>query len=299
MIFDATGGEPRFSEMMPPTSAAGFRRTLIKLLKSKLTCTGAVIVLFWLFLGIFARYFSPYGPLDVEMSIRLMPPGFSGHLMGTDNFGRDIFSRLMSGARISLGLGVCSVAISLVAGVLTGGIAGYYGGKASGLLMRFMDIVQAFPTLVLVISLSLAMGRNTYSAMLAIGIAATPQFARLTYAQTSLISTGPMVESARAMGIPEPLILFRHVLPNCLPVIIVRVSFSLGSSILSLASLSFLGIGVKAPTPEWGAMISDSRNFIISGEWWLFTFPGLAIASLILAFNLLGDGLRNVLDPHS
>lgn len=266
--------------------------------KSKLACIGIAIILFWAALGIIALFFNLPDPLEVNMAQRLQPPSLS-HLMGTDNFGRDILSRVISGAKISLGLGVAAVAISLLGGVLIGSISGFFGGKAGDILMRLMDVLQAFPTLVLVISISLALGRNTTSAMVAIGITGMPQFARQMYAQASLLAKSQIVESGRALGLKNSQILLRHVVPNCLSVIVVRAAFSLGSSILTLASLSFLGIGVSPPTPEWGSMISDARGYIISGEWWLFTFPGLAIASLILAFNLLGDGLRDLLDPRT
>lgn len=229
------------------------------------------------------------------MAEKLMAPG-AGHLMGTDNFGRDILSRMMCGARISLLLGFVAVCISLCIGIPLGAFSGYYEGKAGNLIMRVMDSLQAFPMLVLVMSISVALGRNSFSAMLAVGIAGIPNFARLMYAQTLSVKQSAFIEGEHAIGLPRRDILVRHILPNCITPILVRLSLSLGSAILTVSSLSFLGIGVQPPTPEWGYMISDARGYILTGEWWMIFFPGLAIASLVLSFNLFGDGLRDALD---
>ncbi len=272
------------------------RATLLgRLLKRKLAVFGIVVMIFWAGVGVLSLFYTPYSPIEANIKERLKPPS-AQHIMGTDNFGRDIFSRVMTGAQISLWLGFISVGISLIIGLPLGAVSGYYGGVVGDIIMRIMDALQAFPTLVLVMSISVAMGRNSVSAMLAVGIAGIPQFARLMFAQTVSVKASPFIEGERAIGLPKKDILIRHILPNCITPILVRTTLSLGFAILTVSSLSFLGIGVQPPTPEWGAMISDARGYIISGEWWLLTFPGIAIASLVLAFNLLGDGLRDILD---
>lgn len=266
-----------------------------RLFKQKLAMVGFVCILIWLAIGLVSFFYTPYEANLVVMGDKLLPPNLQ-HWMGTDNFGRDILSRMMCGARISLLLGFVAVTISLCIGVLLGAFSGYYQGFLSNIVMRIMDSLQAFPMLILVMSISVALGRNSFSAMLAVGIAGIPSFARLMYAQTLSVKHSAFIEGERAIGLPKKRILAQHILPNCITPILVRVSLSLGSSILTVSSLSFLGIGVQPPTPEWGYMISEAKNFLLTGEWWMILFPGLAIASLVLSFNLFGDGLRDALD---
>lgn len=268
---------------------------LQRLFRQKMAIAGGICILCWLIIGIVSFFYTPYGPTEVSMGEKLLSPRLA-HLMGTDNFGRDILSRMMCGARISLLLGFIAVSISLCIGVPLGAFSGYYNGKMSSLIMRIMDSLQAFPMLILVMSISVALGRNSFSAMLAVGIAGIPNFARLMYAQTLSVKQSAFIEGELAIGLPKKEILIRHILPNCITPILVRLSLSLGSAILTVSSLSFLGIGVQPPTPEWGYMISDARGYILTGEWWMIFFPGLAIASLVLSFNLFGDGLRDALD---
>ena len=268
---------------------------LQRLVKQKMALVGGIVILLWLLVGLVSFFYTPYGPNEVNMAEKLLAPG-AGHLMGTDNFGRDILSRMMCGARISLLLGFVAVCISLCIGIPLGAFSGYYEGKAGNLIMRVMDSLQAFPMLILVMSISVALGRNSFSAMLAVGIAGLTNFARLLYAQTLSVKQSAFIEGEHAIGLPRRDILVRHILPNCITPILVRLSLSLGSAILTVSSLSFLGIGVQPPTPEWGYMISDARGYILTGEWWMIFFPGLAIASLVLSFNLFGDGLRDALD---
>lgn len=275
----------------------GFDRPsfLQRLMRQKMAVAGGVCILCWLAIGLLSFFYTPFGPTEVSMGEKLLAPGMK-HLMGTDNFGRDILSRMMCGARISLLLGFIAVTISLCIGIPLGAFSGYYEGKLSSLIMRIMDSLQAFPMLILVMSISVALGRNSFSAMLAVGIAGIPNFARLMYAQTLSVRQSAFIEGEYAIGLPKGQILARHILPNCITPILVRLSLSLGSAILTISSLSFLGIGVQPPTPEWGYMISDARGYILTGEWWMIFFPGLAIASLVLSFNLFGDGLRDALD---
>lgn len=268
---------------------------LQRLCSQKMAMVGGICILCWLLIGLLSFFYTPYSPTGVSMGEKLLAPSLK-HLMGTDNFGRDILSRMMCGARISLLLGFIAVSISLCVGVPLGAFSGYYNGKLSSLIMRIMDSLQAFPMLILVMSISVALGRNSFSAMLAVGIAGIPNFARLMYAQTLSVKQSAFIEGEHAIGLPRRDILIRHILPNCITPILVRLSLSLGSAILTVSSLSFLGIGVQPPTPEWGYMISDARGYILSGEWWMIFFPGLAIASLVLSFNLFGDGLRDALD---
>lgn len=268
---------------------------LQKLMRQKLAMAGLVCIVLWLAVAVVSFFYTPYGPTEISMAEKLMGPSLS-HLMGTDNFGRDILSRMMCGARISLLLGFIAVMISLCIGIPFGAFSGYYEGRLGNLIMRIMDSLEAFPMLILVMSISVALGRNSVSAMLAVGIAGIPHFARLMYAQTLSVKQSAFIEGEHAIGLSRSKILARHILPNCMTPILVRVSLSLGSAILTVSSLSFLGIGVQPPTPEWGYMISDARGYILTGQWWMIFFPGLAIASLVLSFNLLGDGLRDVLD---
>ncbi len=269
-----------------------------RFLKQKLSVIGAVCIILWIIIGLMSFIYTPYEPNLVDLSSALEPPS-SSNIMGTDNHGRDIFSRIMVGARVSLLLGFVAVSISLVIGIFLGAFAGYYEGKLGNLIMRIMDSLQAFPMLILVMSLSVALGRNSFSAMLSVGIAGIPLFARLMYAQTLSVKNSPFIEGERVIGLEKKHILTRHILPNCLTPIIVRVSLSLGSAILTVSSLSFLGIGVQPPQAEWGYMISDAKDYILTGQWWMMFFPGLAIASLVLSFNLVGDGLRDTLDNRS
>ena len=219
--------------------------------------------------------------------------------MGTDQYGRDILSRIMYGARISIWCGVISVGISLVIGTVLGGIAGYYGGILGIVIMRIMDATCAFPSLVLAIVIASVMGRGTVSAMIAVGIVSIPDYARLMFAETSSIRGRPYIEAGVAIGLKNGQLIARHVLPNCMSQLLVKATLGLGFAILTVSGLSFLGMGVQPPTPEWGNMISEGRSYIISGEWWMTTFPGLAIMTSILGFNLVGDGVRDILDPRN
>ena len=268
---------------------------LQRLVKQKMALVGGIVILLWLLVGLVSFFYTPYGPNEVNMAEKLLAPG-AGHLMGTDNFGRDILSRMMCGARISLLLGFVAVCISLCIGIPLGAFSGYYEGKAGNLIMRVMDSLQAFPMLILVMSISVALGRNSFSAMLAVGIAGIPNFARLMYAQTLSVKQSAFIEGEHAIGLPRRDILVRHILPNCITPILVRLSLSLGSAILTVSSLSFLGIGVQPPTPEWGAMLNEARADMVVAPH-VAIFPSLAIFLTVLMFNLFGDGLRDALDP--
>lgn len=281
-----------------PQASAGKRTTFWRLLvRNKLAVIGLIFILGWMLTAILSAWIAPHDPYGTDPVNKLLPPS-GGHWFGTDNYGRDIFSRVVYGARISIWTGMIAVSISFVIGVPLGAIAGYYGGRTGSIIMRCMDILLAFPSLVLAMAIAAAMGPGLLSALIAVGIVGIPEFARLIHGQTISLREKEFVEASRAIGVKDSTILFRHIFPNALAPLLVNATLGMGFAILTSASLSFLGLGVKPPTAEWGAMISEGRAYIISGEWWIVTFPGLAIATAILGFNLLGDGLRDVLDPR-
>ncbi|MGC3952737.1 MAG: ABC transporter permease [Propionicimonas sp.] len=267
------------------------------LLRNRLGMVGLAIILFWTLGGLLIGVLSPYGPAETAVGPMLTPPG-AGHLFGTDNFGRDVLTRVFAGAQLSLWIGLIAVAFSVVVGVPLGGVAGYVGGWVGSVIMRVMDVMLAFPSLILAMAVAASLGPGVGSAMIAVGIVGIPEFARITYGQTVALKQREWVEAGRALGLTNNTILVRHIVPNTLAPLVVRMALGMGYAILTAASLSFIGLGAQPPTPEWGVMISDGRGYIISGEWWLTVFPGLAIATSILAFNLFGDALRDVLDPR-
>ncbi|GAB6858779.1 ABC transporter permease [Microbacterium xylanilyticum] len=282
------------TRLRPSRTATG---TLSLLLRNPSAVAGIAIILFWTLGGLIALFASPYDPNQTGVGPLLSPPS-GAHLFGTDNFGRDIFARVLAGARVSLWTGLIAVAVSLVIGLPIGAIAGYVRGATGMILMRIMDMLLAFPSLLLAMALAVALGPGLGSAMIAVGVVGIPEFARIMYGQTVALREREFVEASRAIGLGDGIILFRHVLPNGMAPIMVRSALGMGYAILTAAALSFIGLGAQPPLAEWGVMISDGRGYIISGEWWMTFFPGLAIASSILAFNLLGDGLRDTLDPR-
>ncbi len=267
--------------------------------RNKLAIVGLCFILFWVILAILAPYIAPFDPLEIKFSDKLMGPGINGHLLGTDQYGRDVLTRILYGARVSIWCGVISVGLALIVGTILGGIAGYYGGLPSIIIMRVMDAMSAFPSLVLAIVIASVIGRGTVSAMLAVGIVSVPDYARLMFAETSSIRGRPFIEAGVAIGLKNSQLIARHVLPNCMSQLLVKATLGLGFAILTVSSLSFIGMGVQPPDPEWGNMIAEARSFIISGEWWMATFPGIAIMTSILGFNLVGDGVRDILDPRN
>jgi peptide/nickel transport system permease protein len=265
--------------------------------RNKLAIIGLCFILFWVIVALIAPYAAPYDPTAIQFSDKLVGPGTAGHLLGTDQYGRDILSRIMYGARISIWCGVISVGISLVIGTILGGIAGYYGGVVGIVIMRVMDAMCAFPSLVLAIVIASVMGRGTVSAMIAVGIVSIPDYARLMFAETSSIRGRPYIEAGVAIGLKNSQIISRHVLPNCMSQLLVKATLGLGFAILTVSSLSFLGMGVQPPTPEWGNILSSGQDYIRT-FWPLITIPGIIIGLTMLACNLLGDGLRDAMDPR-
>ncbi|WP_339275863.1 ABC transporter permease [Paenibacillus sp. FSL W8-0426] len=282
----------------PVQEAAAKPKTFLRLLlRNRLAVVGLTFIVMWTVIAAVAPWIAPYDPYATNTAVKLQAPS-GEHWFGTDNYGRDILSRVLHGARISIWTGLIAVGISFLIGVPLGGIAAYYGGRMGNIIMRLMDVLLAFPSLVLSMAIAASMGNGLTSAMIAVGVVGIPEFARLMYGQTVSLREKEYVEASRAIGVKDRTILFRHILPNALAPLLVQATLGMGFAILTASSLSFLGLGVKPPTAEWGAMISEGREYIISGQWWLVTFPGLSIATSILGFNLLGDGFRDVLDPR-
>jgi peptide/nickel transport system permease protein len=246
--------------------------------------------------AVFAPLFAPADPLAQELGARLQPPS-AAHWLGTDQLGRDILSRLLYGARISLVIGIVVVVSAGVFGTAVGIVAGYAGGLVDEVLMRFTEVFLAFPPLILAMAIAGALGPSLTNAIIAIAAVTWAVYARLARGQLLSLRRREFVEAARSIGASRGRILLRHLLPNALAPLLVQASFDMGSAIISAAGLSFIGFGAQPPTPEWGVMISEGRNFI-STQPWLALFPGLAILLAVGAFNLLGDGLRDALDPR-
>ncbi len=268
-----------------------------KLIKSNISLLGTLIVLIFILTAVLAPLLAPYHPInDGSLVERLQAPSAS-HLLGTDSQGRDILSRIIYGARVSVQVGIISVGIALVIGTLMGMVAGFYGGWVDNLMMRLVDIMLAFPSVLLAIAITAVLGPELKNAMLAIGVVNIPAFARIVRSTVLSVKAMEYVEAARAIGATDVRIIFRHVLPNSMAPLIVQTTLSIGTAILDAAALSFLGLGAQPPTPEWGAMLSDGRSYLQKAPWVMF-FPGMAIMLVVLGFNLLGDGLRDALDPR-
>ncbi len=261
-----------------------------------LAAFGAAIVVLWILVAIFAPVISPYPFEAVDVTKRLLPPS-AQHWLGTDALGRDVLSRLLWGSRISLFAGIVVVAIGAVLGVVIGGIAAYAGGKSEELMMRATDLVLCFPPIILAMAIAAALGIGVRNTMIAMLIVWWPKFARLARSLVLVQRSQEYVEAAVVMGYGSGRILFRHIVPNAVGPLVVLVTLDVGQAIITFAGLSFLGLGVIPPMPEWGAMVSEGRELV--DQWWVATFPGLAILSVVVGFNFLGDGVRDWLDPKS
>ncbi|MBU8911939.1 MAG: ABC transporter permease [Desulfobacterales bacterium] len=275
---------------------------LSQLWRNKTAIAGLIIIVIFILVAIFAPYISPHDPLETALYDQLKPPvwyegGTSRHLLGTDDLGRDILSRLIYGARISLMVSVISVSLAFFFGTLIGAISGYKKGWVDNITMRLMDIILSFPYILLAIVIVAYLGPSLKNAMIAIGITYVPRFARIVRGSVLEECEKDYVTAARAIGASEFRIIFIAILPNCLGPLIVQTTLNFASAILDAAALSFLGLGAQPPTPEWGAMIAQSRSLILRASW-VMTLPGLAILFAVLGFNLLGDGLRDALDPR-
>ncbi len=264
-------------------------------LKSKAGIVGLAILTVILILAAFAHYIAPYDPIEQQFTQQLQPPSLT-HFLGTDRYGRDIFSRIVYGTRYALLSGLLADGVALGIGCLLGLIAAFYGGWWDFLIMRGVDVMMAFPYLLLAMLTIAILGPGLINAMIAIGIVYAPQYARILRSSVLSIKETDYITAARAMGANDPRIMFQHILPNAMAPIIVQATLTAGAAIIEAAGLGFLGLGAQPPTPEWGAMLSGGRDFMLSAPW-IATFPGLAIAITVLGFNLLGDAMRDALDP--
>lgn len=267
----------------------------MKKLKSSTILIGIIIITIFVLVAIFAPVIAPYDPFKIELEERLQPPNLK-HICGTDNLGRDIFSRILYGARISLAVGTIATFLAMLIGFIFGTLGGYIGGKIDKLIIALTDIMLAFPGLLLAIGIAVAIGPSLITLYIVLATVGWTEFARLVRGVVLSIKEEDFIESAKVIGASHIRIILRHILPNIFPVIIVVSSLRIGSYILSEASLSFLGLGAQPPTPSWGSIVSTGSNFILSAPWFSI-FPGVAIAIVVIGFNLLGDGLRDILDP--
>lgn len=272
------------------------RDVLHRLMKNKLAVVGLVVIILLILIAIFAPFLAPYGYEEQDLMATYQSPNAT-HLLGTDNLGRDILSRLIYGSRQSLRIGVLSVAIAATLGITFGSIAGFYGGRLDNVLMRILDIYQSVPAMLLSIALAAALGPGINNAILAIGISTMAEYARLIRAQILTVREREFVEAARAINAGDGRIILKHVLPNAFAPLIVSITMNIGNSILAAATLSFIGLGAQPPLPEWGAMLSAGRSYM-RDYGYLVIIPGICIMVSVLAFNLLGDGLRDALDPR-
>ncbi|MCX6090244.1 MAG: ABC transporter permease [Candidatus Atribacteria bacterium] len=271
--------------------------------KNKSAMAGLVIILVMVVVTLCAPYLAPNNPIQRNLSIRLKPGSWAGkeyakYPLGTDYLGRCLLSRIIWGTRTSLSVGFIAVLISTVLGLLLGVLGGYFGKWIDTFLMRIVDVLFAFPSILLSIAIMAALGPGLEKAMIAIGIVYAPQMARVVRSAILVIKEMDYIEAERALGASHFRIIWYHILPNVLAPVIVYSTLSVAGAILDAAALGFLGLGAIPPTPEWGAMLSNSRQFLMSGAWWAATFPGLAIVLAVLGLNLLGDGLRDALDPR-
>ncbi len=279
-----------------------FLEQLSQLWRNKTAVAGLIIVTGFVLIAIFAPVLSPHDPEEISLYDQIIPPvwkngGSDKNILGTDDLGRDILSRLIYGARVSLIVAVVSVGLAFVLGTLLGSISGYYKGALDNVIMRIMDIILAFPYLLLAIVVVAYLGPSLQNAMMAIGITYVPRFARIVRGSVLEECEKDYVMAEKAVGAKDWRIIFIAILPNCLGPLIVQTTLSFASAILDAAALSFLGLGAQPPTPEWGAMIARSRSLILRASW-VMTFPGITILLAVLGFNLLGDGLRDALDPR-
>jgi peptide/nickel transport system permease protein len=289
---DAVAAAPRATRPAPTPWAAARRRFL----NSRPGLAGAIVLLAVTLAAIFAGQVSPYDPKRQDFRVEHEPPSLA-HWMGTDEFGRDVLSRVIWGAQSSLQAGATAATIALLVGLVLGMLAAYYGGSTDNIIMRVMDVILAFPYILLAIAVVAILGPGLRNAMIAIGIVYVPHYARVVRGAVLSVRARDYVEAARALGARDGRIMWQHVLPNTLAPVIVQTTLNVGSAIIDTAGLSFLGLGTQPPTPDWGNMLSAGRSYVIDSPW-IATFPGLAILVTVLAFNLMGDALRDAFDPR-
>jgi peptide/nickel transport system permease protein len=278
------------------TTRGYWSAVFLELRRKRAAIIGGGFLLFLALVALFAPLIAPYDPIKMVPEDRLQPPS-EVHLMGTDNFGRDALSRIVFGARISLTVGFISVGISVAVGTVLGLAAGYFGGYVDTVIMRVVDALLAFPGILLALSIVAALGSSLQNVMIAVGISSVPRFARVVRGSVLSAKEETYVLGARSVGCRSLGIMYRHILPNVFGPVVVLATLGIGSAILLSAGLSFLGLGAQPPTPEWGLMLNSGRPYI-GVAWWIMTFPGLAIMVTVLAVNMVGDGMRDALDPR-
>jgi peptide/nickel transport system permease protein len=267
-----------------------------RLLRNKSAVIGGSVLLAVIAAALLAPLISPYDPIKASQRTSLEAPSLS-HPMGTDRFGRDLLSRVLWGGRLTLPVGFVSVLIGALAGVALGLVAGYHAGTLDAVIMRFIDLLQAFPGILLALAIVAVLGGSLLNLMIAVGISSIPAYVRITRGTVLSVKEREFIVAARALGIRDGAVILGHILPNVLAPIIVLATLGVASAIITSSALSFLGLGIKPPTPEWGNLLAEGREFL-QYAWWVAFFPGLAIMLTVLAINLLGDGLRDALDPH-
>ncbi len=270
----------------------------LRLRRNPLAVIGLAITVTLILMAVFAPWIAPHDPIAQDLGNRFVPPWSANHWLGTDEFGRDILSRILYGSRITLYIVLLVILTAPVAGLLIGTVAGYFGGWTDTILMRITDIFLAFPKLILALALVAVLGPGMENAVLAIALTSWPPYARVARAETLTVRNSDYIAAVKLQGAGSARVIWGHVMPMCLPSVIIRVTLDMAGVILTAAGLGFLGLGVQPPLPEWGLMISSGRKFLFE-QWWVATMPGLAIFIVSLGFNLLGDGLRDVLDPRS
>ncbi|PYN93519.1 MAG: hypothetical protein DMD91_29920 [Candidatus Rokuibacteriota bacterium] len=292
LAFDTTDSAPTAA----PRGSSFWADTLHRVLGNRAAVTGVIVVVTFVVAALLAPVLAPFDPLKGRLGNRLVAPN-AVHWLGTDELGRDILSRVLYGARLTVQIQVAAVGLALVAGAALGLLAGYVGRWVDQLIMRFMDILMAFPGIFLALGIIAALGTGLGNVIIAAGIFLVPQFARVVRASVLTLKDMEFVQAARALGQRDAAIVFRYLLPNSLAPIIVQTSLRMATVLLTASGLSFLGLGVQPPSPEWGAMLSNARSYMITAPH-VAMIPGLAIAVVVLGFNLLGDGLRDSLDPR-
>lgn len=280
-----------------PTTRNSMDHLIYVLRANPVTLAAFVMFAFFVLSAILGPLIVPYDPLQTNAALALQPPSFS-HWFGTDHVGRDVFSRVIVATRLDLTISVAAVALSFVIGSVLGAIAGYWGGWLDIILNRFLDTIMAFPLFVLAMGIVAALGNTVENIVYATAIINVPFYARLVRAEVNIRREASFVQAAKLSGNSDARVLALHIFPNALPPMMVQVSLNLGWAILNAAGLSFIGLGVRPPTPEWGIMVAEGANFIVSGEWWMAVFPGLWLMLAVFTFNLLGDGLRDIVDPR-
>ncbi|MGQ3674888.1 ABC transporter permease [Xanthobacter sp. TB0139] len=293
----AASGQPPRTVKPAVAKSGALAHTLYVLRENPVTALSFGMFAFLVASAVIGPSIVPYDPLATNSAMALQPPSFS-HWFGTDNLGRDVFSRVIVATRLDLIISVAAVALSFVIGSVIGAIAGYRGGWLDMVLNRFLDIIMAFPLFVLAMGIVAALGNSVANIIYATAIINIPFYARVVRAEVNIRREAGFTQAARLAGNSDARVLALHIFPNALPPMMVQVSLNLGWAILNAAGLSFIGLGVRPPTPEWGIMVAEGANFIVSGEWWLALFPGLWLMLAVFTFNLMGDGLRDIVDPR-